>query len=114
MSHRSLQSNEAFALRAFERMWAIRCFEKKCVELSHTNPPTAVGSIHPCAGQEAIPVGALAALSDADRIVATYRGHGWALAADISPFELMAELCHRDAGISGGRGGSLYVVSPSR
>ena len=30
-------------------------------------------------------MGACAALSDADKITATYRGHGWVLEADLSP-----------------------------
>jgi TPP-dependent pyruvate/acetoin dehydrogenase alpha subunit len=35
-------------------------------------------------------VGACAALSDADKIAATYRGHGWVVEADISPPQFSA------------------------
>ena len=37
-------------------------------------------------------MGACAALSDADKITATYRGHGWVLEADISPPSVLRDL----------------------
>jgi 2-oxoisovalerate dehydrogenase E1 component len=67
-----------------------------------------------CAGQEAIPVGALAALSADDQIISTYRGHGWALASGLSLVEVLGEICHRSIGINGGRGGSPYMMAPHR
>ena len=51
----------AFALDAYRRMAFIRAFEKKCWDLSASTPPMIAGSLHFCAGQEAIPVGAAAA-----------------------------------------------------
>jgi len=98
----------------YRRMSFIRHFEKKCIELSRGEDPAAVGSIHLCAGQEAIPVGALSALGPEDRVVATYRGHGWALEIGLSPFEVMAEICHREAGLNGGRAGSALMMAPER
>jgi 2-oxoisovalerate dehydrogenase E1 component len=95
-------------------MQVIRNFEAKAVELTQADPPMIAGSIHMCAGQEAIPVGALAALRADDRVIATYRGHGWALEAGIPPFELMAELCQRSGGVNGGRAGSLLANDSRR
>lgn len=89
-------------------------FEQQVLRLSRGDAPHVVGSVHLCAGQEAIPVGALAALRADDRVVATYRGHGWALESGITADELMAEICHRAAGINGGRAGSAYVTAPQR
>ena len=89
-------------------------FEQQVLHLSRGDAPHVVGSVHLCAGQEAIPVGALAALRADDRVVATYRGHGWALESGITADELMAEICHRAAGINGGRAGSAYVTAPQR
>lgn len=103
-----------FALHAFRRMAFIRAFEKKCWDLSASTPPQIAGSLHFCAGQEAIPVGAAAALNDADRVVATYRGHGWALECGVTARELLGEICHRAIGINGGRAGSAYVMAPRR
>ncbi|MFG3756552.1 thiamine pyrophosphate-dependent enzyme, partial [Klebsiella pneumoniae] len=76
--------------------------------------PRIAGSVHTCAGQEAVPVGALAALRADDQMVATYRGHGWALQSGIGAEELLAELCHRAAGVNGGRAGSALVMAPER
>ncbi len=106
--------NLNFLRDAYMRMATIRQFEAKAVELTAGNAPEIVGSIHPCAGQEAIPVGAASALSEKDRIVATYRGHGWVLEGGVSVDEAMAELCQRSNGINGGRAGSLMMMAPDR
>ncbi len=103
-----------FRRHAYVRMRMIRRFEEEALRLTKGDSPPISGSIHPCTGQEAIPVGALAALRDDDRVVATYRGHGWALESGITPFELMAEICHRADGVNGGRAGSLMVTAPHR
>ncbi|MBW3667892.1 MAG: transketolase [Actinobacteria bacterium] len=95
---------------AYERMSLIRRFEKRCLELAAEG--VIAGSVHPCAGQEAIPVGAVAALGETDRVLATYRGHGWALACGVPEEALLAEICQRAEGINGGRGGSAYLHAP--
>jgi hypothetical protein len=59
-----------FALFALERMMFIRAFDKACWDLS---AGAIIGSITFCGGQQAMPVGAGAALSDSDKITATYR-----------------------------------------
>lgn len=104
----------SFGLAALRQMAFIRAFETQVLELSKATPAAIVGSVHLCAGQEAAPVGALAALREDDRVIATYRGHGWALASGLAPRELLAELCHREAGLNGGRAGSAYFMAPER
>ena len=99
-------------LRAYRQMLIIRRFEERCLELSTSAEPAMAGSLHFCAGQEAIPVGAMAAITPEDRVVATYRGHGWALERGVGVDELLAECCHRASGINGGRAGSPYVMAP--
>ncbi|MEX0921981.1 MAG: thiamine pyrophosphate-dependent enzyme [Rhodovibrionaceae bacterium] len=103
----------AFAHESLARMAFIRAFEAKALALTQCDPPLVAGSIHLCAGQEAVPLGTLAALGDEDQILATYRGHGWALAAGLDPHAVMAEICHRAAGVNGGRGGSAYMMAPN-
>ncbi len=93
-------------------MLIIRRFEERCLELSTATPPAMAGSLHFCAGQEAIPVGAIASLEPGDRVVATYRGHGWALERGVGVGELLAECLHRASGVNGGRAGSPYVMAP--
>jgi len=93
-------------------MIIIREVEQQARDLSVATPPKILGSVHLCAGQEAIPVGALAALSSTDQVVATYRGHGWAIASGLPLTETFAEICHRQTGVNGGRGGSAYMMAP--
>ena len=88
---------------ALARMLLIRRFEERTLELSREG--LVAGSIHPCLGQEAIPVGAMAALQPQDRILSTYRGHGWALASGSSVAGVLGEIAQRSGGVNGGRGG---------
>src|SRR5215470_1440327 len=103
----------AFARTAYRAMLFTRAIEQHCLDLSVQTPPGVAGSIHLCAGQEAIPVGAMAALDPkTDRAIATYRGHGWALAGSLTPTEVLAEIRHRATGINGGRAGSALITAP--
>jgi 2-oxoisovalerate dehydrogenase E1 component len=102
------------AVALLREMLLIRELEQRCLDLSTSTPPEVVGSAHLCAGQEAVPVGTVAGLEDADQIVATYRGHGWALASGLTLFEVFGEICHRSIGLNGGRGGSAYMMAPDR
>lgn len=95
---------------AYERMARIRRFEERVLELSASG--VVAGSVHPCLGEEAIPVGALAALQDRDRVLATYRGHGWAIACGSSPTAVLAEVAQRAGGTNGGRAGSALLSDP--
>lgn len=108
-----IEKNDAeFAREMFARMSFIRAFEAKILSLTQTSPPQLMGSTHLCAGQEAVPLGAVAGTRQDDQILATYRGHGWALAAGLDPQAVMDEICHRRTGLNGGRGGSAYFMAP--
>jgi 2-oxoisovalerate dehydrogenase E1 component len=112
-SEKALAPSEGnFAREMLGRIAFIRAFEAKALALSQTNPPQIAGSMHLCAGQEAVPLGALAALHAEDQVIATYRGHGWALAAGLDPRAVFAEICQRQSGINGGRAGSAYLMAP--
>ncbi len=67
------------------------------------------GFLHLYIGQEAVGVGALAALNDDDYVVTTYRDHGIALAKGMSARSLMAELWGKATGCSRGLGGSMHM-----
>ncbi|ATY12599.1 acetoin dehydrogenase [Amycolatopsis sp. AA4] len=102
----------AALLRHFEAMQRIRSFEEEVARLRGTGD--IVGSVHLCNGQEAVYVGACAALDlERDAVFPTYRGHGWTLACGAPPRALFAELLGRQTGINGGRGGSAYLTAPS-
>src|SRR6266849_3768362 len=100
------QKDRATSVALLREMMRIRELEQRSLDLSTGTLPEVIGSAHLCAGQEAVPVGALAGLAEADQIIATYRGHGWALASGLSLTEVFGEICQRSIGVNGGRGGS--------
>ena len=71
------------------------------------------GTTHLYSGQEAVAVGFASALTAEDRVAATYRGHGHALALGVDPQKLLDEMLGRATGINGGLAGSMNVTSPS-
>ncbi|MTD52608.1 alpha-ketoacid dehydrogenase subunit alpha/beta [Amycolatopsis pithecellobii] len=98
-------------LRAmYKDMQIIRQFEEAALALSAEG--FYPGSVHTSTGQEAVAVGVRAALDAGDRVLPTYRGHGWAIAAGIPLVPLFAEIAQRAGGVNGGRGGSAYLSSP--
>jgi pyruvate dehydrogenase E1 component alpha subunit len=68
------------------------------------------GTTHLAAGQEAIAVGASAALRPDDYVFATYRGHHHALARGATPEECLAELMSRATGLCKAKGGSMHLT----
>lgn len=92
------------------KMVEIRAFEETVLELRARD--AIAGSVHVCIGQESVPAAALAALRPQDPVIATYRGHGWALASGIDAEALFAEILGRAGGVNGGRGGSAYLSAP--
>jgi 2-oxoisovalerate dehydrogenase E1 component len=97
-------------LEAYRQMAVIRRFEEECLRLSRAG--FIKGSIHLCLGQEAIPVGVCAAQEPDDRVIATYRGHGWAISRGVPLEPLLGEICQRVGGINGGRCGSPLLSAP--
>ena len=67
------------------------------------------GFLHLYIGQEAVAVGACAALSPEDYVVTTYRDHGLAIAKGMDAKAVMAELFGKVTGCSKGLGGSMHI-----
>src|SRR4051812_4810239 len=61
------------------------------------------GTTHLYSGQEAVAVGVTSVLDERDRVAATYRGHGYALALGVDPQAVLDEMLGRATGINGGR-----------
>src|SRR5215831_9118868 len=94
-------------LEMYGQMLVILKFEEAAIDLFAK--ALISGSTHPCIGQEAIPVGACAALRHEDLVLATYRGHGAAIAKGADPKRLMAELLGKATGLCQGKGGSMHM-----
>jgi TPP-dependent pyruvate/acetoin dehydrogenase alpha subunit len=95
-------------LGLYRRMLLIRRFEEAVQRLFLGNE--IYGTTHLYNGQEASAVGVASMLREGDRVAATYRGHGAALAMGTEPQRLMDELCGRSTGVCAGRAGSMNVV----
>lgn len=91
-------------------MWVIRRFEETVLELRRAEEIN--GSVHTCVGQEIVPLAVSAHLGEHDRVLSTYRGHGWALASGVPVAAVFGEMMGRAEGTNGGRGGSAYLSSP--
>lgn len=102
MSHET-----SFLLGLYRQMLLIRNFEErvKYLFLEGVMP----GTIHQYQGQEAVAVGACAALAEDDVITSTHRPHGHAIAKGLTVESLMHELFGKATGCCGGKGGSMHV-----
>lgn len=92
----------------YRKMVEIRLFEEKVQELFMRG--LIEGTTHLCQGQEAVSVGAVAAMRPDDVLTNTYRGHGQALARGMKPEVAFAELMGRATGCCGGVGGSMHLT----
>ena len=91
-----------------ERMWTIRNFEEKVMEVHEAGE--FVGAAHPYIGEEAVAVGVCLALKDTDYIAGNHRSHGHPLAKGGSVKKAMAELYGRVDGYCKGKGGSMHLA----
>jgi len=100
-------------------IYEIRFFEEKVFELLGQN--IIKGASHLYAGEEAVAVGAIAAIERGDVIGSTHRGHGHCGAignkyADSEDDrqnhwnQMMAELMGKETGYCKGRGGSMHIA----
>ena len=93
-------------------MLLIREFETRVSTLFENNE--LPGFVHLYIGQEAVGVGACAAIDDEDYITSTHRGHGHAIAKGLDPDRMMAELFGRATGYCGGKSGSMHIADVDR
>jgi pyruvate dehydrogenase E1 component alpha subunit len=105
------QLDASTLLSMYETTATIRLFEQRAIEQYRLG--NIRGYLHPYLGQEAIAVGAIAAINPDDYIVSTHRGHGHAIAKGHEPRLMMAELFGKETGYCHGRGGSMHVASRS-
>jgi TPP-dependent pyruvate/acetoin dehydrogenase alpha subunit len=99
-------------LGIYRRMLVIRGFEDLVQSLFLAGE--VYGTTHLYSGQEAIATGVASMLEQRDRVAATYRGHGHALALGVEPQALLDEMLGRASGVNGGRAGSMNVNAPDK
>ena len=98
-------------LLILRRMWMIRNFELKVMEVHSAGEFS--GAAHPYIGEEAVAVGACAALEDTDYITGNHRSHGHPIAKGGRVDKAMAELYGRVDGYCKGKGGSMHLADYS-
>jgi TPP-dependent pyruvate/acetoin dehydrogenase alpha subunit len=92
----------------YYRMWLIRIFDQSAYSLYHRD--LIRGTTHAYIGEEAVAVGACAALNRDDYITSTHRGHGHCLAKGGDPRAMMSELLGKATGYCKGKGGSMHIA----
>jgi pyruvate dehydrogenase E1 component alpha subunit len=93
-------------LEYYRQMLAIRRLEEASAKAYSQGK--IGGFLHLYIGQEAVAVGAAAALKPEDYIMTSYRDHGQAYAKGMSARAIMAELFAKETGCSKGMGGSMH------
>ena len=96
-------------LHMYRTMVKIRRFEETVRDLFFQGQ--IPGFVHVSIGEEAVPTGVCAALTDDDYITTTHRGHGHMLAKGGELKPMMAEIFGRFTGYCKGKGGSKHIVS---
>jgi TPP-dependent pyruvate/acetoin dehydrogenase alpha subunit len=91
-------------------MCRIRAFEERVGQRFRDGD--VHGFVHVSIGQEAVAVGACAALDTGDVITTTHRGHGHCIAKGADPIGMFAELFGRASGLCHGKGGSMHIADP--
>jgi acetoin:2,6-dichlorophenolindophenol oxidoreductase subunit alpha len=92
---------------ALDRMIEIRVLEEHVQQLFLEG--LIPGTTHTCQGQEAVCVAVAGATRTTDRVLCTYRGHGWALALGMPAVAVLGEIMGRSPGCTGGLGGSMHL-----
>ena len=99
-------------IKLYTTMANIRNFEERGVPEAGQRRVSA--ALHSSVGQEAVPTGICAHLSDEDYIASTHRGHGHCIAKGVDPKRMMAELFGRSTGPNKGKGGSMHIADMSK
>ena len=104
---------KTFRRELLQQMLLIRRVEEKSAQMYGLRK--IGGFCHLYIGQEAVAVGAVAALDlKKDYVFTAYRDHGHALACGMEPNVMMAELYGKVTGCSRGKGGSMHMFDAEK
>lgn len=99
-------------LKMFETMVTIRQFELRA--FTEVGQRSLRGALHLSVGQEAVPTGICAHLTDDDYLASTHRGHGHCIAKGVDVRAMMAEILQKSTGTNKGKGGSMHIADMSK
>jgi pyruvate dehydrogenase E1 component alpha subunit len=111
LSPKAVPSKEE-VIRFYKEMLRIRRFEEASAR-AYTQGKIS-GFLHLYIGQEAIAVATADIMRPGDRVVTTYRDHGFAIALQCDPGACMAELFGKRDGLVGGVGGSMHLFAKDK
>ncbi len=103
-----LTTQKELYMRMLRRMLLIRYFDENAADMVQKGQ--LVGAVHVYLGEEAVAVGACAALRDDDYITGNHRSHGHPIAKGADVRRAMAELLGKRTGYSKGKGGSMHLA----
>ena len=103
-----MDADKDAVMRMLRRMMLIRRFDETVKELVQRGE--LVGAVHCYIGEEAVAVGACAALRDEDYITGNHRSHGHPIAKGGDVRRAMAELLGKATGYCNGKGGSMHLA----
>jgi len=95
-------------MEMLRRMLRIRYFEEEVIQLVQRGE--VVGAAHCYIGEEAVAVGACAALRDDDYMTGNHRSHGHPISKGGDVRRAMAELLGKRTGYCKGKGGSMHLA----
>lgn len=100
-------------LSLLEKMLLVRRFEEKAGQMYGLKK--IGGFCHLSIGQEALNVGIVEAMhKGVDKLLTSYRDHGYALLLGIEPNHVMAEFFGKATGSTRGKGGSMHLFDNAK
>lgn len=98
----------------YTKMLRSRWWEEGIKEAFLAGTDRLYGAFHIYIGEEAVAVGAMAALREDDYIASTHRGHGHLIAKGGDLNQMSAEMFFRQEGMNRGFGGSMHLTDASK
>lgn len=107
----SAETDRPLLLKMYRDLVLTKAYNGRLVELKAQGK--IHGPIHQTTGQEAVGIGACAALRPDDYVISTHRGYPEWIARGIDLKKLSAEIFGKAAGLCRGKGGEMLLADPS-
>ena len=107
MSSNHSELNRHSFLWMYRTMVTIRRFEEQSRREADAGK---LRGMHSSIGQEAVPTGVCAHLTDDDFVLGTHRSHHHCIAKGVDLSQMMAELLGKSTGTNKGKGGTMHIA----